>query len=340
MASNLRAASRPADAGAPDASAAAAVDAAREPPLDSGHSPMLRAAWAYFVEDLSQNEIAGRLGVSRASVHNYLRQARDEGLVRISLDPAILARSTSAKAIAERYGLEAVYLVPDGEAPVLDAVARAAAMWLGDLVGPDETLGVAWGETIHRLAGLLPRRTHPGMRVVQLVGSMPLPFRFTAESCTALIAERSGAAGVNLHAPAVLSSAKLVAALWDEPLIAQHMSAVEACDVALFAIGLSTPDSHVVQCGVATLDELAAYRRKGAAAVIAGRFIDADGRPITGPLDGRIIGVGLERLRAIPRRIVVSAGEARSPALTAALKGGFATHLVTDARSGRLLLAS
>ncbi|WAJ26125.1 sugar-binding transcriptional regulator [Antarcticirhabdus aurantiaca] len=322
-------------ASSPRAPKAAGVPA---PSLDAGQSPMVRAAWGYFVEDMSQAEIAERLGVSRASVHNYLRQARDEGLVRISLDPAVLARSQTASSLAERFGLEAVYLVPDVSSVPLESVARAAAMWLDDLVAPDATLGVAWGETVHRVAELLPRRAYPAMTVVQLVGSMALPFRFTAESCTSLIAERFGAACATLHAPAVLSSTDLVSALSREPLIAGHLARFQGLDAALFAVGLATAESHIVQSGVASRAELDFYRGRGAAAVIAGRFIDADGRPISGPLDGRIIGIELERLRRVPARVAVCAGTERVPALHAALRGGFATHLVTDAASAFQLL--
>ncbi|WP_102960633.1 sugar-binding transcriptional regulator [Mangrovicella endophytica] len=324
----------------PKGKAPAAASDPGEAAQQAGHSPMVRAAWAYFVEDMSQAEIAERLGVSRASVHNYLRQARDEGLVRISLDPALLSRSQLAKSLAERHGLEAVYLVPDNTAPALEGVARAAAMWLDDLVGPSDRLGVAWGETVHRVAELLPRRSHPEMTVVQLVGSMALPFRFTAESCTSLIADRMGAICLNLHAPAVLSNAALVEALSREAPIARQLAGLDQLDAALFAVGLATPESHIVQSGVATPADLAAYQARGAAAVIAGRFIGADGSPLAGPLDGRIIGIDLDRLRTVRRRIAVCAGPERVGSLRAALAGGFVTHLVTDAASAHSLLLS
>jgi hypothetical protein len=35
-------------------------------------------------------------------------------------------------------------------------------MWLDDVAPREGTLGVASGETVHRLATLLPRRSHPG----------------------------------------------------------------------------------------------------------------------------------------------------------------------------------
>jgi DNA-binding transcriptional regulator LsrR (DeoR family) len=258
--------------------------------------------------------------------------------VRVTLDPAVLARTDAALRLAERYGLEAAYLVPEGPGAPLDRVARAAAMWLDDLAPRQGTLGVAWGETIHRLATLLPRRSHPGMTVVQLVGSMASPFGFTAETCTSLIAERMGAACVNLHAPAVLSDRGLVAALLAEPIRARQIEALNACDAAHFAVGLATEDSHVVRAGVATPEELHAYRAAGAAAVVAGRFIDDAGAPIAGPLDGRVIGIEPAALSHVPLRLVVSAGPGRTPALRAALRGGFATHLVVEAGAAPDLL--
>ncbi|NBB92985.1 MAG: HTH domain-containing protein, partial [Gammaproteobacteria bacterium] len=36
---------------------------------------IIEAAWCYYHEGLNQNEIAQRLGVSRASVVNYLAEA-------------------------------------------------------------------------------------------------------------------------------------------------------------------------------------------------------------------------------------------------------------------------
>lgn len=302
-------------------------------PIDAAYNLPLRAAFAYYVDNLSQAEIAEKLQVSRASVHNYLRQAQQEGIVRISLDPGIAARRELADRIADKYGLLAVFIVPSLADEVRPSVFRAAAMWLGDLVDDVASLGVAWGETVHEIASLLPQRSRRGLQIVQLIGSMTLPFRFTAESCTALIADRFGADCFNFHAPAVLSDPALVSALCAEPIISDHLVRMAQCDAALFAIGLSTLDSHIVQCGVATEEELAIYQDDGAAAVIAGRFINADGVPISGPLNGRVIGIDLDRLRAISKRIVVSAGPERVEALRAALVGGFATHLVTDERT-------
>jgi DNA-binding transcriptional regulator LsrR (DeoR family) len=261
-------------------------------------------------------------------VHNLLREARETGLVRVSFDPALLGRADLARDLAAAHGLEQAVVLPS-EDP--EAALRAAAGIVPELVPEGATLGVAWGETVYRLAQRLPPMRRPDLTVVQLVGSMASPYGFNAEECSTLIAARLGAACVNLHAPAVLSDPSLVARLAREPVIARQLDTLAHCDAALFAVGLASRESHIVRSGVADLETLADYHRRGAAGVVAGRFIDGRGRPMTGSLDGRLIGIPPETLLRIPRRIVVTFGAARAEALAAALRGGFATHVVTDA---------
>ena len=51
---------------------------------------LLRVAWYYYKDELTQDEIARRLSVSRASVGRLLDRARKVGLVSISLNTEYL----------------------------------------------------------------------------------------------------------------------------------------------------------------------------------------------------------------------------------------------------------
>jgi deoxyribonucleoside regulator len=96
-------------------------------------------------------------------------------------------------------------------------------------------------------------------------------------------------------------------------------------------VGSCKPDSHVASSGVATPQELEDYIANGAVGVLCGRFIDAKGDPVSGPLDDRMMGIELEELRHRDMGILVSVGsEERVPAAVAAIRGGYATHVVTN----------
>ena len=67
-------------------------------------------------------------------------------------------------------------------------------------------------------------------------------------------------------------------------------------------------------------------------------FIDADGQLLDCDHNRRCISADLASLRAIPRRMLVVQQEEKFEALTAALKGGFASHLIVTAALARRLL--
>ena len=51
----------------------------------SGENAVIQVAWMYYQDGRNQQEIAEALGISRATVVNYLQEAREKGLIRITL---------------------------------------------------------------------------------------------------------------------------------------------------------------------------------------------------------------------------------------------------------------
>jgi DNA-binding transcriptional regulator LsrR (DeoR family) len=84
-----------------------------------------------------------------------------------------------------------------------------------------------------------------------------------------------------------------------------------------------------VQFNIATKADIADYVAKGAVGIIAGRFINADGAPVLGDLDARMIGADQAALRKMSGLLVVS-GLEKLAATRAALCGGYVTHVVLD----------
>jgi DNA-binding transcriptional regulator LsrR (DeoR family) len=307
-----------------------------------GESIVIEAAWMYYHDGLNQNEIARSLGVSRATVVNYLQEARERGLIRITMSAEAFTTHSVALQMRETFGLKAAFILPDDgletDEDILLRVARGAAEWLPQLIEPGDKLGVAWGRTVYEVAEALEQMKTENVTVSQLVGSMATPYGFTAEICSAHMAHRLGAKCINLHAPAIISDPDLAARLREEPVIARQLEALSHCNKAIFAAGSCNPDSHVVGSGVATREDLDWYVSQGAAAVLCGRFIDAAGRPIPGELDKRMIGVTLDKLLGLDMGLLVSCGDEKVTPMLAAIAGGYVTHIVTNMSAARQML--
>ncbi len=298
------------------------------------------AAWLYYADQLNQSDVAKALNVSRATVVNLLQEARERGVVTISLRSDLAARTSVARRLADRYGLVEALVIPSrGEASLVDRLGDAAARLLGDQLTAGDVIGIAWGRTVLAAArAMAPPEPVPRLTVVQVAGSSMASEDFSPELCTSLMSNRLDARCVNLLAPALLSSAELRDRLMAEPMLVHQFELIRSATRLLFGVGDLGPSSTVRKSGFATAETVERYVRSGAKAVIIGRFIGADGGSVAGELDLRMIGITLDELRAVAVRICVAGGPGKREAIRAALAGGFASHLVTDIDTAQRLL--
>ncbi len=314
-------------------------------PIEFAGDPIAWTAWLYFAEHLTQNEVAREIGVSRATIANYLTEARTRGLVSINIAPDILANIEMGREIASRFGLTGAHIVPvpdDSANPdsiLRDRLGAAGAHVLECQLKPDMRVGVAWGRTMLALGNALPAKTVAGCKVVQVAGSSVDGDDAAPEVCTALIASKLGARCANFHAPAIVSNPALLDSLLQEPSLMSQFSLIEDCQVLVFGVSELDEDVRFADATHLSADITRTYLDNGAIGVALARFVDRDGLEVDGPLSGRIIGISLETVKSIPERILVAGGVKKAEAIRASIGGGYVTQLVTDSRTAATLLS-
>lgn len=289
---------------------------------------------------MTQEEVADRLGVSRASVVNFLQEARDRGVVTIAVAPDHLQNVRASRELSRRFGLSSCVVIPNdgGRLPEYERIGRAGARLLVELLEPNDILGVSWGRTVLALSAALAQVSMPGVSVVQITGSAMGTFEFSPELCTTNIANRLGARCINLHAPGIVSRPEVKKMFMQEPALVEQFKLIRSCDKILFGVANLSSASTAVRSGYMTGEKLKPYVAGGAIGVMAGRFFDAEGEPVLGPLDEQMIGLTLREIAKIPERICVAGGPDKVQAIEAMLRGGYATVLVTDEQTALALV--
>lgn len=299
------------------------------------------AAWLYYVDQLNQSEVAKELGVSRASVVNYLQEARDKGIVSIKFDEKAIENTVVSQELKQAYGLEGCMVIPRGseDGQLANRLGEAAARTLYAMLEPNDVVGVAWGKTVLSVAQSMPRTSLSNLTVVQVVGSIQGTFDFSPELCTSVMANQLNARCMNFLAPAVLSHSRLRNELLQEDVIESQFEAIRSSRIILFGIGDIAPESTVARSGFIGETLMSRYKAQGAVGTIIGRMLDEDGSQIYTEMDERMIGVTLEEIKPIPCRLAVAGGKQKIDAIKATLKGGYVTHLVTDYETASALLS-
>ena len=115
------------------------------------------------------------------------------------------------------------------------------------------------------------------------------------------------------------------------------MSSVSANKV-VFGVGELTAEATLRTSGLYSLEGVDNMIKAGAVAAILGRFVAPDGKEMIGPTHDRMLGLTLDELRAIPKRICLAGGPQKTAAILAALRGGLVTDLVTDLETAKILM--
>lgn len=317
-----------------------AGDASESIPLRFGEDPYVWACWLYYEDGMTQGDIAETMGISRATVNNYLAEARARGIVNISIEPSRLSSLTIAQEIKRHFGLHDCLVVPsdDDARPLIDRLGVAGAQALQKLLKSGDTLAVAWGRTVMAVGKQLSIRKLQDMTVVQATGGTSATFPYTPELCAAVFADAMDAKLINVTAPAIVSSAEVRNILLREPLIESQFAALSQANKVIFGISSVRANSTIHTSRFFELVSLQQYLVRDATGVVAGRFVDGRGRAVSGPLDDRMIGISHDMLKTIDMRIAVAGGFDKVPAILAALRGGYANVLITDAATGRGIL--
>src|SRR5215472_1709401 len=154
------------------------ADRVHDPGRWSSEELLLRVAWYYYKDELTQDEIARRLSISRASVGRLLDRARTVGLVSISLNTDYLDAFELSGELRQTFGLAEALVVPDHEKESADHHALNARIGLGGAqflsthLRPGASLGVGWGETVSRAIGSTIFGAVGPVRMVTLTGGV------------------------------------------------------------------------------------------------------------------------------------------------------------------------
>jgi DNA-binding transcriptional regulator LsrR (DeoR family) len=252
---------------------------------------MAEVARLYYVRELTQQQIAQRLGVSRFKVLRLLEQARAEGVVRFEIDEAVPVHDDLSRELEKRFGLASAVVVDDG-------VDASAGELIPRLLRPDDVLGVAWGETLARTAEHLSPVAAP-VPVVQICGAIDgLQPGTGPTELAARYAAWAGGAFHPLAAPAVADERALRRAVRPTTAIFDRVS------IALVGIGA---------------------RSDGAGHLLVHVF-DDDGRIVS---HERAIALTVAQLRRT-RVVAIAAGRGKRRAVRGALSTGLLDVLVTD----------
>lgn len=283
----------------------------------------------YYEDEKTQNQIAGIYGISRPMISKLLKEAKERGIVTISICAPKDTRvhKDLMEMVKQQFGIIGGEAVADGSSDHITngLIAQNALRYLEAL--EQKSLGIGWGHMIGDLVSAIEEEKRSvciGNLVCPLIGNGGVGLKnYHSNELVRAIAEYSGAKPEFLYSPAfVLSEQELNLTRGLDNYHAVY-EIWEKLEVALVNIGNfpSVPDfASEARYGDVLIKQKAAGR-------ILNYFVDDEGRIIQSDMDFAIQ-IPLELLAHVRHVVGICSANTKPRALRGALRSGYFNHII------------
>ncbi|EGI6118115.1 sugar-binding transcriptional regulator [Salmonella enterica subsp. enterica serovar Luciana] len=315
-----------------------------KPIVSQEYELLTEIAVAYYCDEITQEEIANKFGLSRIKVGRLLKRAKEEGIVEINVRYHPVFSTQLEKQLKERFPISRALIALDhhDEEEQRRQVASLVSAYLNNVLKDNVVVAVGQGRNVASVAessGVIQGRD---CRFICGIGGTHRPGDvINADHISRLLAKKFGGSSESLYAPAYVENIQLKELLLHNGTIKETLDRARKADIALVGIGDMNEESYMVKLGWFTPHEINdASLNQGVIGDIAGYdFFNARGEHVNTVMDNRVIGLSVEELRQIPCVIAIASENTKAMAIMGALRTGAIDIIATSARNIRTILS-
>jgi DNA-binding transcriptional regulator LsrR (DeoR family) len=320
--------------------AAPDVDLGLDVPVDVEEQLATRAAWLYFVAENTQAQIGKKLGLTRVRVNRLLAQARQSGLVQVTITGRLAASIRLEDALKRRFDLLDAVVVPSSSELERQraVIAAAAGNYLAQQLHDGISVGVGWGQTLRHSLRYVPHRNYKGLSVVSLIGGLTHSSAVNPHETASHLADIVGGQCYYFAGPAFTDTEATREILMNQPMLRDVYERGRKVDLAFVSVGELGKNSTMAKLGLITAQEVTTLQDAGAVGDLCSHWLDARGHVVEHPLNRRCVALPPEHLREVPRVVLVSGGKNKVSMMHGVLSNKLANIVVTDELTAKALL--
>ena len=213
------------------------------PSADKRIERMVTIARMYYEQDMTQNEIAKALGISRPLVSILLSEAKASGIVTFQIHDVANSRQLMISQLEQKFPDIRFQILPDESSADAtdDLLAKAAFQFCFQQLADVKNIGIGWGSMLSRMTNVIDERAiaqNPSDKnLFPLVGGIRTSYRgYHTNEIVRMIGEKTGLDVHYLYFPAFFDETadlEYIKGMEDFQFINQLWNAM---DVALVSI--------------------------------------------------------------------------------------------------------
>ena len=292
---------------------------------------LIKVAEYYFTNNMTQQQIANKLNISRVKVSRVLSKAKKIGLIEVRIKYPVNSHIQLEKNFENIFNLKEVIIISseyDSRDQAFDQVARFAAQYLTENINDGDILGISWGKTLKKITKYL-KYCGKKIEIIQLLGNTG-PNTLSSYQIINNFSKAFISDYFLIPAPSMVDSKKIKEMIMSDSKIIEIFEKLNNVTFAITSIGNFSKDATFVSSGFLTDIDLKILTESKAVGDYCGIFYDVNGHICNTEVNKRVIGIDFEKLKKIPNVIGIASGPEKAEAILGALRTRGIDILITD----------
>jgi len=296
----------------------------------------------YYIDGLTQTEIADKLFISRIKVARFLYYARDNKMVEVKINVPLGEFDSLESEFEKKFGLNDCRIVPalENREELYKYLAFELSDILDRILNENEYVGVSWGTTLEGLGKYLEVNKRKNIKILPVCGAVGVEGKeYTTNATTRLFSEKLGGMYYTINVPACLDTREAKEILEKDSNTLQILKHIKNISTSILAASDINLETSFGRLGHFTKDDVDYIKGLGIVGILNFEFLDRDGNLILNKLTDRILRLyPLDAIKNTKNAIMVSFGQQKVDIMRAILKGRLVNMLLTDESTARQIL--
>lgn len=296
----------------------------------------------YYIDGLTQNEIAYKLSISRIKVARFLYYAREKKLIEIKINVPLGEYDELERGIEKEFNINECRVVPalENKEEIYKYLAVELSDVLDRILVEGEHIGVSWGTTLEGVGKYLNIHKRKNLKILPVCGAVGVEGQeYTTNATTRMFAEKLGGMYYTINIPACLDTREAKDILEKDSNTLQIMRLVNKISTSILAVSDINLDTSFGKLGSFTEKDINYLKKLGIIGILNFEFLSKDGNLVLNKLIERIIRLyPLDAIKNTKNSIMVSFGTQKVDIMRAVLNSKAINIMITDESTARQIL--
>lgn len=253
----------------------------RENLMSSRNDLLVKVAVLYYEEEVTQTEIAKKLNLSRPTVASLLQEARETGIVKISVQHTNSMIIQEQEKLKKKYQLKTVLIASGSQDSPKAEVGALCADFVEENLPTVKNLGIGWGSTIYEYVNHASYHDFKDLTITPLIGGIGFSnIKIHSNHLAFALAQKYQCDVHYFYAPAIAESIEEKEMFIQSKLVHSVLEAGRTVEMAIVGIGNPIESSTYHQLGYIEGSEVADLLEQHSVGDIGTTFFDEKGNPV------------------------------------------------------------